>query len=151
MHEIQVLKLSKSMFDIVKQCVWGGQTWCLGVSGIAFCMAKKTKQARQRYSLTILTVIADLRINTILHFQRLFRFYFESFSLSKNFIIFRLKRKFRWVWHGFCCMKKSTYFSCKTTQKNKLYAALRKVIASSMQLQFPRCSLSAWQARMCCE
>jgi len=60
------------------------------------------KQARQRYSLTILTVIAESEINRFLQFQGLKFFYLESFSLSKFFIIFRLERKFRRVWHGFC-------------------------------------------------
>ena len=43
---------------------------------------------RQRYSLTILTVIADSEFNRFLQFQRLKNFYLESFCLSKVFIIF---------------------------------------------------------------
>ena len=53
-----------------------------------FSRAKKTKQARQRYSLTILTVVSDSEINRFLQFQRLKIFYLESFSLSKIFIFF---------------------------------------------------------------
>ena len=47
----------------------------------------------QTYSLTILTVVADLEINTNLHFQALFRFYLETFSLSKIFIFFGVGEK----------------------------------------------------------
>ena len=55
---------------------------------MVFCRAKQTKQAYQRYSLTILTVVSGLEINRFLQFQRLKIFYLESFSLSKVFIIF---------------------------------------------------------------
>ena len=48
---------------------------------------------RQRYSLTILTVIADLEINRFLRFQVLKIFYLESFPLSKVFIFFRVARE----------------------------------------------------------
>ena len=48
---------------------------------------------RQRYSLTILTVIADLEFNGFLQFQRLKIFYLESFSLSKVFIFFGVVRE----------------------------------------------------------
>ena len=53
-----------------------------------FCMAKQTKQARQRYSLTILTVVFGYGINRFLQFQRVKNFYLESFCLSKVFIFF---------------------------------------------------------------
>ena len=43
---------------------------------------------RQRYSLTILTVVFGHGINRFLQFQRVKNFYLESFSLSKVFIIF---------------------------------------------------------------
>ena len=48
---------------------------------------------RQRYSLTILTVIADSEFNGFLHFQGLKFFYLESFCLSKVFIIFVVGRE----------------------------------------------------------
>jgi|GEM_PF-2744687 len=78
------------------------------VSGTMFCMVKMAKQARQRYSLTILTVIDGLKININLQFQVLFRFYLNDFSLSKIFILFQVERKFVRVWHTFCCALEKT-------------------------------------------
>ena len=58
------------------------------MSGTVFCRAKQTKQACQRYSLTILTVVFGRDINRFLQIQVLKIFYLESFCLSKVFIIF---------------------------------------------------------------
>ena len=118
---MQVLILSKSMFDIVKQCVWGGQTWCLRVSDAMSVKAKTTKQEPERYSLTILTVSNGLKINSILHFQRLFWFYLNDFSLSKFFIIFRREGKSWWVWHTFCCESEKCVSECYEKAKNCRY------------------------------
>ena len=51
------------------------------------------KLARQRYSLTILTVVSGQEINRFLQFQGLKIFYLESFCLSKVFIIFVVVRE----------------------------------------------------------
>ena len=67
-----------------------------------FCRAKQAKQARQRYSLTILTVGFGQKINIFLQFQGLKIFYLESFCLSKVFILFRDETIFCSFWHGFC-------------------------------------------------
>ena len=133
MRETYMLKLSKSMFDIVKHTVWPPQTVCFGVSDTMSGRAKKTKQVLQRYSLTILTIIADSEFNKFLHFQRLFRFYLESFSLSKNFIIFWLKGKFRRVWHGFCREVVSKSFHVETSNNYK-FCAISLVVVKELLL-----------------
>ena len=51
------------------------------------------KLARQRYSLTILTVVFGHGINRFLQFQGLKIFYLESFPLSKVFIFFGVGRE----------------------------------------------------------
>ena len=78
--------------------------------GVRHCVlqGKKTKYEPQRYSLTILTLVADQEIHNYSHFQVLFRIYFATFSLSKIFIIFRLERKSCTLWHGFCRDDKSS-------------------------------------------
>ena len=60
---------------------------------MVFCRAKQTKQACQRYSLTILTVVFGRDINRFLQFLGLKIFYLESFCLSKVFIFFGVGRE----------------------------------------------------------
>ena len=108
-HEMQAFCARNISVKIVKEHVWHCQTHCLTMPNIVFgtlrhnvLQAKIHKLAPQRYSLTILTLIADSIFHNYSHFKRLFRIYFATFSMSKFFIIFRPETKFWQVWHGFC-------------------------------------------------